>query len=119
MAHTPSEPVRPRDGERGGDGPTGRAAGHPQEGVGDGTATRRHNAGLLDIRNIIGGLLAAYGVILTLMGLFGDESLPKTGGIDANLWTGLALLVVGTAFIVWARVRPVFVPESSAVHDGD
>ena len=32
---------------------------------------RRHTAGALDIRNIIGGLLSVYGVILLVMGLFG------------------------------------------------
>jgi hypothetical protein len=76
---------------------------------------RRHTAGLFDIRNIIGGLLAVYGVILTLMGLFGDEEGDKTGDVNANLWAGLVMLVVGIAFLVWARVRPVVVPEHA--HD--
>jgi hypothetical protein len=75
------------------------------------TTGRAHTAGALDIRNIIGGLLAAYGVILTLMGLFGDQELDKTGDVNANLWAGLALLVVGIAFLAWARLRPVVVPE--------
>ena len=52
-------------------------------------------AGLLDIRNIIGGLLGVYGVILTLMGIFGDTELDKTGDVNANLWAGLVLLVGG------------------------
>ena len=77
------------------------------------SSARRHSAGLLDIRNIIGGLLATYGVILTLMGIFGDKELDKTGGVNANLWAGLALLVVGLGFIAWARLRPVLVPPSS------
>lgn len=76
-------------------------------------SSERHSAGLLDIRNIIGGLLATYGVILTLMGIFGDKELEKTGGVNANLWAGLALLAVGIAFIAWARLRPVVVPPSS------
>jgi hypothetical protein len=92
---------------------------HAGDGVGDGTTARRHNAGLLDIRNIIGGLLGTYGVILTLTGIFGDQALDKTGDVNANLWAGLVLLVTGIAFIVWARVRPITVPESRAVHDGD
>lgn len=74
---------------------------------------RRHTAGVLDIRNIIGGLLATYGVILTLMGLFGDTGGEKTGGVNANLWAGLALLVVGIGFMAWARLRPVVVPPPS------
>ena len=72
---------------------------------------RRHTAGLLDIRTIIGGLLGVYGVILTFMGIFGDKELDKTGGVNANLWAGLALLVTGIGFLVWARVRPIVVPE--------
>jgi hypothetical protein len=52
----------------------------------DNTSTKRHTAGALDIRNIIGGLLGVYGVILVLMGLFGDKELDKTGDVNANLW---------------------------------
>ncbi len=37
-------------------------------------APRRHEAGLFDIRNIIGGLLLVYGVILLVMGLFADQA---------------------------------------------
>ena len=77
-------------------------------------AEKTHTAGALDIRNIIGGLLAVYGVILTGMGLFGDQELDKTGDINANLWAGLGLLVVGVAFMAWARIRPIAVPEHVA-----
>jgi len=73
---------------------------------------RRHTAGILDIRNIIGALLGIYGVILLFMGLFGDEEGEKTGDVNANLWAGLALIVVGAIFIAWARLRPVRVPET-------
>ncbi|MDN4173401.1 hypothetical protein QWY28_10640 [Nocardioides sp. SOB77] len=75
---------------------------------------RRHRAGALDIRNIIGGLLAVYGVILTLVGLFGDAETEKTGGTNANLWSGLVMLVVGLAFIAWAAARPTYVPDGGA-----
>ena len=70
-------------------------------------------AGLFDIRTIIGALLGTYGVILALLGLFGDPETDKTGGTNANLWAGLAMLVVGLAFLVWARLRPLSVPEST------
>ena len=73
--------------------------------------TAKHTAGALDIRNIIGGLLGVYGVILVLMGLFGDEQSDKTGNVNANLWAGLALVVVAVVFLVWARLRPILVPE--------
>lgn len=79
----------------------------------------RHTAGLLDIRTIIGALIGAYGVILTLMGLFGDQEPDKTGDVNANLWAGLAMLVVGAVFIAWARLRPVVVPEHHDQPQGD
>lgn len=72
-------------------------------------AERRHKAGALDIRNVIGLLIATYGVILTLMGLFGDTASEKTGGTNANLWAGLAMLVAGLGFLTWAWVRPLLV----------
>lgn len=77
----------------------------------------KHTAGALDIRNIIGLLLTVYGVILVLMGLFGDTAAEKTGGVNANLWSGLGLLVVGIGFLAWARLRPVVVPTD--VHADD
>jgi len=70
-----------------------------------------HRAGIFDIRNIIGALLAVDGLIITLVGLFGDAEEEKTGGVNANLWSGLALLVVGLGFLAWARLRPVVVPD--------
>ena len=77
-----------------------------------------HRAGIFDIRNIIGALLAVDGLIITLVGLFGDAEEEKTGGVNANLWAGLALLVVGLGFIAWARLRPVVVPDDfEAEHD--
>jgi hypothetical protein len=71
----------------------------------------KHTAGLFDIRNIIGALLGIYGVLLLLAGIFGDKESEKTGGINANLWTGLALVIVSAIFLIWARVRPTIVPE--------
>ena len=74
-------------------------------------ARNQQTAGAFDIRNVIGGLIGLYGVILTAMGLFGDKQGEKTGDVNANLWAGLAMLVFAIAFIVWARVRPVVVDE--------
>jgi drug/metabolite transporter (DMT)-like permease len=77
----------------------------------DNTSTKRHTAGALDIRNIIGGLLGVYGVILVLMGPFGDKELDKTSDVNANLWAGLALIAVSAAVLIWARLRPIVVPD--------
>ena len=73
--------------------------------------TGKKTSGAFDVRNIIGGLLGIYGIILTLMGLFADTEEDKTGGVNANLWAGLALLAVAAAFLVWWRVRPIVVPD--------
>ena len=78
-----------------------------------------HKAGVFDIRNIIGALMGTYGVILTLAGLFGENEPEKTGDVNANLWTGIALLLVGAFFIVWARIRPIVVPEHVEAPDDD
>jgi hypothetical protein len=73
--------------------------------------SQKHTAGALDIRNIIGGLLGVYGVILLLMGIFGDKETDKTGGWNANLWGGLTLVVVAAIFLTWARLKPIVVPD--------
>jgi len=81
-------------------------------------AQNRHTAGAFDIRNIIGGLIGLYGLILTLMGIFGDKELDKTGGVNANLWAGLIMLAIGLGFLLWARLRPVVVPEHETTPSG-
>lgn len=77
------------------------------------TAPVKKTVGVFDIRFIIGGLIGLYGVILTFLGLFNasDEELARGDGLNINLWAGLGMLVVGAAFILWARLRPVVVPD--------
>ena len=84
--------------------------------AGDGSP---HKAGVFDIRNIIGALMAVYGVILTLAGLLGEHEPEKTGGVNANLWTGVGLLAVGAFFILWARLKPIVVPTDVDSPDDD
>ncbi len=72
----------------------------------------RRTAGALGIRNLIGLLLAVYGVILTAAGLFGDPETDKTAGVNANLWGGVVLVLAGLIFMAWARLRPVVVPQA-------
>ena len=79
----------------------------------------RHTAGAFDIRNFIGVLIGIYGVILVLMGIFGDPDLEKTGGVNANLWAGLVMVVGAAAFMVWARLRPIIVPDHVERADDD
>ena len=65
-----------------------------------------------DVRLIIALLLGVYGLVLTILGLFfvTDEDIEKSSGVNVNLWTGLAMLVVCALFALWARLRPLRVP---------
>ena len=65
-------------------------------------------ASLFDLRMVIGGLLALYGVILTVMGLFAsDATKAKSAGININLWAGVVILAGGAIFLAWAVLRPL------------
>ena len=73
-----------------------------------GRAATARIANRFDIRRIIGGVFIVYGMILTVVGIFGSEEVKnKAAGINVNLWTGLAMLVVGALMIFWALTRPV------------
>jgi hypothetical protein len=76
-------------------------------------------ARLFDIRNIIGALMAIYGVILLIAGLAptvaeagaGDaarstDPIDMSAGDGANTLVGVILLVVAAVFIGWAAWRP-------------
>ena len=72
---------------------------------------------LFDLRMVIGGLLALYGVILTVMGLFAsDDAKAKAAGININLWAGLVILAGGAVFIGWVLLRPL---RAHHVQEGD
>ena len=67
-----------------------------------------------DLRRILGALFLLYGLLTTIVGIVdpaGDVA--KTGGIPINLWTGIAMLVVGALFLLWDRLSPV--PEQDIV----
>lgn len=74
-----------------------------------------HKAGAFDIRNVIGGLIGLYALILLISWQLVDPGIDPTTGAakDAayNLWTGLALLVVALVFFAWAKIRPIIVPD--------
>lgn len=76
-------------------------------------------AGLFDLRLIIALLFGIYGVVLTFVGLFDttDADLAKTGGININLWTGVAMLLVTAFFVIWTVARPLRVPTEAEAAD--
>ncbi|GAA1935474.1 hypothetical protein GCM10009689_14490 [Brevibacterium antiquum] len=80
-------------------------------------------AGAFDIRNFIGVLLGIFGVILVIAGMvdYTPDEAERTGGIDANLWTGIGLILTAVFFIAWARLRPIRIiaDESTEVGDGN
>ena len=45
------------------------------------------------------------------------KEIDKAGGINANVWVGIVLLVIGVLFIVWARTRPIVVDEEELARD--
>jgi hypothetical protein len=68
-------------------------------------------ANRFDIRRLIGGLFALYGLILVLLGLFGSHTIKhKAAGINVDLWTGLGMLIFAALMIFWALSKPT-VPE--------
>jgi xanthine/uracil/vitamin C permease (AzgA family) len=70
-------------------------------------ATAAKAANRFDIRRIIGGVFLVYGLILTVVGIVGSDAVKnKAAGINVNLWTGLAMLVVGALMVAWALMRP-------------
>ena len=65
-------------------------------------------ANLFDVRRFIGGLFLLYGLILFILGVgASDADVEKAAGVNINLWTGLAMLVVGAIFLAWAFARPL------------
>lgn len=68
-------------------------------------------ANRFDIRRIIGGLFALYGVILVVTGIVGSHQVKtKAAGINIDLWTGIAMILFAILMIAWALLRPVL-PE--------
>jgi hypothetical protein len=74
---------------------------------------------LFDLRTIIAILFIFYGVILTIMGLFfaTPADIAKAGGLNLNLWSGVAMIILAAGFFTWARTRPLAPPPSAADDD--
>jgi len=62
----------------------------------------------LDIKIPIGLLFTIFGILLTVFGLttLGDSELYRRSlNININLWTGLAMLVIGVFLLSTAKYR--------------
>jgi len=63
--------------------------------------------------------------VLVLVGLFGNsaDDKAKTGDVNANLWSGLVMVLVAIAiaFAVWTCLRPVVVDAQALqeAHEAD
>lgn len=84
-----------------------------------GGAGEKHTAGAFDVRSVIAGLLGLFGVVLVVVGLVDRSAadLEKTGGVNANLWSGLAMVAVALGFALWVKLRPI-VLEGGAPSSG-
>ncbi len=84
------------------------------------SGTGAHKAGLFDIRFIIGALIGIYGVILTILGIVGNHTdKTKADGVNINLWAGIVMLLIAAFFLVWARLRPIIVPDHVETESDD
>ena len=79
----------------------------------------KQKAGAFDVRNVIAALIGFYGVVLVVVGLVDDDeqALEKAGGVNANLWVGLAMAAFALAFALWARLRPIVVASPETGED--
>jgi hypothetical protein len=64
------------------------------------------------VRTVIAELLALYGVVLVLIGIT-DRS-ATAGGVSADLWAGIAMLVVALLSAAWSLRRRSTVAEAPA-----
>ncbi|MDH6109324.1 drug/metabolite transporter (DMT)-like permease [Kitasatospora sp. MAP12-15] len=73
----------------------------------------RRQAGLFDLRWILALLFGVYGTVLTVMGatVTSRHDLDRAGGVNVNLWVGIAILLGAAVFAGWARLRPIQLPE--------
>jgi hypothetical protein len=60
-----------------------------------------------------------YGLALTALGIFGSTAQKhKAAGININLWTGLALVLVALLMLAWAYTKPLIPDEDEATVRG-
>jgi hypothetical protein len=79
------------------------------------TQRSSRTAGAFDVRSIIALLFAIYGVVLTVVGVVQPAAeIVKSAGVNINLWAGIGMIAFAAVFGLWARIRPIRVPEHLA-----
>ncbi|MDP3973128.1 MAG: hypothetical protein Q8P61_09510 [Candidatus Nanopelagicales bacterium] len=80
----------------------------------------RRRARWLDLRTYLASLFLIFGVVVTGAGITASPAqIAKAAGINLSLWTGLALIVLGTVFLLWLlRVPPVLDNRPDANSEG-
>ncbi|MEU3273236.1 hypothetical protein ABZ639_20560 [Saccharomonospora sp. NPDC006951] len=76
-------------------------------------SSRSRGAGVFDVRLVIALLIGVYGIVLTVLGagFMTEEDIEKSAGVNINLWAGIGMLVFAALFVVWAKWRPIKVPQ--------
>ena len=95
-------------------------ASHASDNAGKPASGEKHTAGAYDVRTVIAGLIGFYGIVLTIMGIVDNNEADraKTGDVNANLWAGIAMIVVAVLFAAWLKLRPVVI-DPKTVDDAE
>lgn len=80
----------------------------------DNTVQKLPPFSIFDLRTWIAVMFGVFGALLAAYGLFWvtDEDLAKAAGLNLNLWTGLACLVVAIFFAFRTYMAPQIITES-------
>jgi hypothetical protein len=74
---------------------------------------------VFDLRRLIGGLFVVYGIMVAIAGVLDSGAeITKAQGVRTNLWTGLAMLLLGAFFLIWQWLRPLQVDRRASSDAG-
>jgi hypothetical protein len=81
------------------------SAASEQSARGHARTARRRTTGGFGVGTLLAELFGLYGVVLVVIGIAGRSD--DTGGVGANLWAGVAMLVVALLVAAWSLRRSV------------
>ena len=74
-------------------------------------------ARMLDLRSYVCALFLIFGSVVTVLGINPPPAeIARAGGVNINLWAGLAMLCLALIMGVWAVVKP---PEVDSPRTSD